>query len=412
MGPVGRLTVTKGPDVGRTFDLMDGQTLTVGRGRDTGTRLTDPRVSRLHCMLEVSRGQFRLTDHGSASGTRVNDAVVASRNLNPGDAIQIGETALVLSLADVHDRATILPRATVIEAPAAQAPASGKDLSGQVLSHYEVFTPIARGRTGVVYKARDRRDGKAVALKVLGPEYFGRPEAFQRFARAVHTVVKLRHENLVAVYTGAGKVNVICWIAMEFVDGESLTEVIRRIGPANMLDWRYALKVTAQIARALDAAHRLQIVHRNITPANILIQRVDNVAKLNDLILAKATEGMLNRQITAPGELVGDLRFTPPERTGDSADADPRSDLYGLGATVYALLTGRPPFEGHSLPETIALIRTAAPVPPRKFQLAIPELFQDVVLALLAKRPEDRPDSAADLLQSLERTARFQGITL
>ena len=407
---VGRLKVTYGPDAGHCFDLADGQILVIGRGRDTATRLTDPRVSRNHCVLEVRRGQFRLTDRGSASGTLVNGVAVTTRNLSPGDSIRVGETTLVLTLADVHDCVTITggnaPR------PVAQRAAGVKDLSGQTLSHYDILAPIARGRTGVVYKARDQRDGNAVALKLLGPEYSRCKEEFRRFARAVQTVVKLRHENLVAVYAGAGKANDVCWIAMEYVDGERLTEVIRRIGPANMLDWRYALKVAAQIARALDAAHRKQIIHRNITPANILIRHGDNLAKLNDLILAKATEGMLDRQITAPGEIVGDLRYTPPERTGDSAVVDPRSDIYSLGATVYALLTGRPPFEGHSLPETIVQIRTAVPVPPRKYQLAIPELFQDVVLSMLAKRPEDRPQSAADLLQTLERTARFEGILL
>jgi serine/threonine protein kinase len=413
---VGLLKVVDGLDAGRCFDLAEGQTLVIGRGRDTATRLTDLRVSRVHCVLEVSGGRFHLTDSGSASGTLVNGVAITTRDLSPGDTIRVGETTLVLTPADVHEQATITsggaPHPVAHAHAHTHTPAAVKDLSGQILASYEILSPIARGRTGVVYKARDRRDGKLVALKVLGPEYSRRQEEFRRFARAVQTVVKLRHENLVAVYAGAGKRNVLCWIAMELVDGESLTEVIRRIGPANMLDWRYSLKVAAQVARALDAAHKSKIIHRNITPANILIRRRDNLAKLNDLILAKATEGMLDRQITAPGELVGDVRYMPPERTGESAEVDPRCDLYSLGATVYSLLTGRPPFEGHSLPETIAQIRTAAPVPPRKYQLAIPELFQDVVLSMLSKRPEDRPSSAAALLQTLERTARYQGLAL
>ena len=410
MGVVGQLVVAAGPDSGRGFALADGQTLVIGRGRDSATHLTDPRVSRVHCVLEVSRGRFRLTDNASASGTRVNGIAVTTCDVSPGDTIRVGETTLILCFAGVHDRGTITDGSPA--RPVATPQAVVNDLGGQLISHYEVIAPIARGRSGVIFKARDRRDGKVVALKVLDPEYCRRKKEFQRFARAIHTVVKLRHENLVSVYAGAGKTNVVCWIAMEFVDGESLTEVIRRIGPANMLDWRYALKVAAQVARALDAAHASQIVHRNISPANILIRRGDNLAKLNDLILAKATEGMLNRQITMPGEIVGDLRYTPPERTGDLSVVDTRSDIYSLGATVYALLTGRPPFEGYSVPETIARIRTAAPVPPRKYQLAIPELLQDVVLSTLAKRPEDRPRTAADLLLALERTARYQGVGL
>jgi serine/threonine protein kinase len=407
---VGQLTVTAGRDAGRAFELADGQTLIIGRGRESATRLTDPCVSRVHCVLQVSRGHFRLTDNGSASGTFVNDEAVSIRNLSPSDSIRVGKTKMVLVLAGVHDRATVVERRA--RRRVARAPSGSGDLIGQSLSHYEIVAPIASGRTGQVYKAHDRRDGKVVALKVLSAEYSQRTEDFRRFARAVQTVIGLRHENLVAVYAGAGKKHVVCWMAMEYVDGESLTKVIRHIGPANMLDGRQALKIALQVGRALDVAHRNQIVHRNITPANILIRRADDLVKLNDLILARATQGSLGQQITAPGELVGDVHYTPPERTGDPAIVDPRSDIYSLGATVYALLTGRPPFEGHSLPETIGLIRTATPVPPRKYQLAIPDLFQDVVLSMLAKRPEDRPGSAADLIQSLERTARFQGLAL
>jgi len=251
-----------------------------------------------------------------------------------------------------------------------------------------------------------------VAFKVLGPEYSHSAEGFRRFSRVVQTVVGLRHENLVGVYAAAGKSQSLCWIAMEYVDGESLTEVILRIGPANMLDWRYTLRVAAHVARALELAHQRHIIHRNITPANILIRKVDNLAKLNDLILAKATEGMLSRQVTRPGELLGDLRYMPPERTLDEQRLDARSDIYSLGATLYALLTGRPPLEGHSITDTIARIRYVEPVKPRKYQLAIPELFQDLVLTMLAKRPQDRFQTATDLLSRLAQTAKDQGISI
>ena len=406
--------VVDGLDAGRCFDLANGQTVIIGRGRNSATRLTDPRISRVHCVLEVGRGQFRLTDSGSASGTLVNGEAVTRPEPQPGryDSDRRDDADLE-PCRHPRSRHEYRGPPTPARRPRPRAAAAGvKDLSGQVLSHYELLAPIARGQTGQVYKARDLRDGKPVAIKVLGPEYSERKKEFQRFARAVQTVVKLRHENLVAVYAGAGKTNLTCWIAMEYVEGESLTDVIRRIGPANMLDWRYAMRVAVHIARGLGAAHQSQIIHRNITPANILIRQCDNLAKLNDLILAKATQGLLNRQITAPGEIVGDIRYTPPERTVDESIADARSDIYSLGATIYALLTGRPPFVGHSLPDTVAQIRTAEPVKPRKYQLAIPEPFQDIVLTMLAKCPDDRYQSAGDLLVSLERTARYQGFPL
>jgi serine/threonine-protein kinase len=223
------------------------------------------------------------------------------------------------------------------------------------------------------------------------------------------TMLPIRHPNIVQLYA-AGKTGPYCWLAMEYVEGESLASVIPRIGTAGMLDWRYAFRVAVHIARALEAACEHDIVHRNITPANILIRASDKVAKLGDLMLAKALAGSLARQITRAGELVGDLLYLPPERTRSQAEVDCRSDIYSLGATLYALLTGRPPFEGHSAPELIKKIREDDAEPPKKYQLSIPDLFEGVVLQMLAKRPDDRHETPRQLLKDLDRVARYQGI--
>jgi serine/threonine protein kinase len=179
-----------------------------------------------------------------------------------------------------------------------------------------------------------------------------------------------------------------------------------------MLDWRNALRVAVHIGRALDFARQHQIVHRNITPQNVLVQSSDKLTKLGDLMLAKALEGSLAQQITRPGELLGEVHYMSPERTRSDAEIDSRSDIYSLGALVYALLTGRPPFEGATLIETISKIRQAEPVKPKKYQLSIPDLFEGAVLRMLAKRPADRFQTAASLLTDLERVAKFQGMTL
>jgi serine/threonine-protein kinase len=234
----------------------------------------------------------------------------------------------------------------------------------------------------------------------------------QRFVRAMKTVLPLRHPNLVTLY-GAGKVGQHCWLAMEYVAGESLTHVIQRIGVAGMLDWRHALRAAAHVGRALEYAHGQQIIHRNVAPPNILLRAEDKVAKLGDLMLAKALDGVLAQQVTRPGELVGDVNYMSPERTKSSMEGvDGRSDIFSLGATVYALLTGRPPFADVSLVETITKIRKADPEKPKKYQMSIPDLFEGTVLRMLAKRPEDRYQSAADLLKDLERVAKYQGVQI
>jgi len=233
----------------------------------------------------------------------------------------------------------------------------------------------------------------------------------QRFVRAMKTMLPVRHANLVTIL-GAGKTGPFCWIAMDYIDGESLTKVIQRIGVAGMLDWKNAFRVAVDIARALDYAHSQAIIHRNVTPPNILLRKSDKAALLGDLMLAKALEGSLAQNLTKPGELLGDVAYMAPERTRGTSDIDGRADLYGLGATVYAVLTGRPPFSGDALADVIAKIRSAEPEKPKKYQLSIPDMFQGAVLKLLAKRPQDRYQSAAELLKDLERVGKFAGVAV
>jgi serine/threonine protein kinase len=360
--------------------------------------------------VQVEGDDVVVLDRGSAAGTLVNGKKITQQKLRHGDVIQVGATQLRFESDETAGAST------VIKNEPASKPASGSEklseLVGKSLSHYEIGQVLAKGTSGLVFGARDTKEDRVAALKVLWPEFSKNDEEMQRFVRAMKTMMPLHHPNLVQLY-GAGRTGGYCWIAMEFVQGESLAQVIQRIGTANMLDWRHGLRYAIHVARALEYAHEQSIIHRNITPQNILVQQVDKVAKLGDLMLAKALEGTLAEQVTRPGELVGDLRYMSPERTrGNVNEIDGRSDIYSLGATVYALLTGRPPFEGGSLPETITKIRQADPVHPTKYQLAIPALFEGTVLKMLAKRPEDRFQTATDLLKDLERVAKFQGLTI
>jgi serine/threonine protein kinase len=282
---------------------------------------------------------------------------------------------------------------------------------GQTLSHYAVNLVIGTGRSSVVFQATDTRDNRPVALKVLQAEFSRDEEEMQRFVRGMKTVLPLRHPNLVTLY-GAGKTGPHCWMAMEYVAGENMQQVIDRIGVAGMLDWRRAFQVALHVGRALTHAAGQNIVHRNVTPTNILREATSKVVKLGDLMLAKALEGPLARQITRPGELIGDVNYMSPEQTHGTQDLDARSDLYGLGATVYALLTGRPPCPGSSLVEKITRIRQTEPEKPTRFQLSIPAQFEGIVLKLLSKQPERRYQTAAELVKELERVAKFSGVTI
>ncbi|HLJ97497.1 MAG TPA: FHA domain-containing serine/threonine-protein kinase [Gemmataceae bacterium] len=403
-----QLRVVTGPDQGRVFLLE--KSLVIGRGQETDTRLKDPQVSRVHCRINVDGDKSVLVHSSKTSDTLVNGQRAAHHELKPGDTIQIGSTQMRFELEGTPEASTLMMSSTPTK-PTASKTEKLAELVGQTLSHFVIDTILARGQAGMIFRARDTQNDNELALKVLWPEFARNDDEMQRFVRAMKTMLPIRHPNLVALY-GAGKTSSYCWIAMEYVAGESLTAVIERIGTAGMLDWRNALRVGVHVARGLAFAQQHHIIHRNIKPSNILIRESDKLTKLGDLMLAKALEGTLAEQITRPGELVGDIAYMSPERTyGGSANVDGRSDIYSLGATVYALLTGRPPFSTVSLAQTIQQIRNEEPVKPKKFQLAVPDLFEGTVLKMLAKRPEDRFQTAAELSAELERVGKFQGLS-
>ncbi|MCI0637600.1 MAG: serine/threonine protein kinase [Gemmataceae bacterium] len=293
--------------------------------------------------------------------------------------------------------------------PAAAPSEQLAELVGQMLGNYQILSVIAKGHSGTIFQAKDTKKDQIVAFKVLWAEFTQDEESMARFVRAMSTMLPVKHPNLVAIL-GAGRTGDYCWMAMEYVDGESLTQVIKRIGVAGMLDWRYALRVGVHVGRALEYAHGQHIIHRNITPANILYRPTDKIVKLGDLMLAKALEGNKAQEITRPGTILGDVPYMSPERTRVGLDVDGRSDIYSLGATMYALLTGRPPYDAKSLPELIAKIRKDEPEKPKKYQLSIPDLLEGTVLRMLSKRPEDRYQTATDMLVDLDRVAKFQGV--
>jgi serine/threonine protein kinase len=277
------------------------------------------------------------------------------------------------------------------------------------LAHFRLDAILAAGESGMVFKAWDTEKDRVAAVKVLTPDPMRQDEQKERFVRAMRTMIDIRHPHIVPLQY-AGKTGPYCWAAMEFVDGEDLTKVIQRIGVQGMLDWREAYRVAVHVGRALQEAYQRKIIHRNVTPANILRRHVDKVCLLGDLMLAKALEGSLARQVTQPGQLIGDVPYMSPERTRDQAEVDHRSDIYGLGATLYALLTGRPPFESHSLPDLVRRVRQEEPRQPRDYQLSINDKFQDVVLQMIAKRPEDRFQTPAELLKELDRIGRYNNL--
>jgi pSer/pThr/pTyr-binding forkhead associated (FHA) protein len=248
-----RLTVVAGADNGRSFVLSEGQVYVIGRGNDAQVQITDPRISRQHCQIDLTVNNGKLVDLNSTGGTFLNGEKIADSALNEGDRIQIGDSEMVFQ-GDVAAQTTLTSRPT---AEPVQEEFPVKDLSelvGKTIHHFRIEKKIAEGASGVVFTGTDEKKQRPVAVKVLWPELSKDEESARRFVRGMKAMFPIRHPNIVRLYS-AGMYKNLCWVAMEYIEGEDLTKVIERIGTAGMLDWQFGYRVAVQIGRALAAAY-------------------------------------------------------------------------------------------------------------------------------------------------------------
>jgi len=266
------------------------------------------------------------------------------------------------------------------------------------LSHigkYRLIARIGQGGMGTVYKAKQESLDKVVALKVLSPALARQRDYVERFIREAQASGQLNHPNIV-LGIDAGEADGYYYFAMEFVDGESLKEVLLRDGK---LPERRALEITAAVAAALEHAHEHNIVHRDIKPGNIFIAR-DGTPKLGDLGLAK--EIRTDQSITQAGIPVGTPYYISPEQVRGQRDIDQRADIYALGAMLYHLVTGVVPYDGH----TAAVVMTRHlndPIPdPRKNTPGLSDAILTIIRRCMQKDRQQRYQNAAQLREDVE----------
>ena len=282
---------------------------------------------------------------------------------------------------------------------------------GTRLGPYEILAAAGAGGMGEVYRARDTRLDRIVAVKVLSPDLGGRPEVMQRFEREARTVSTLNHPNICTLHD-VGTENGAPYLVMEYVEGETLAERLTR-GPLPLADaWRVAI----QIGEALDQAHRRGIVHRDLKPGNVMLAgaKGSTTVKLLDFGLAKvigpqagpAAPGTLTslptvaQALTAEGTIVGTFQYMAPEQL-ESKEADARSDIFAFGAVLYEMVTGRKAFEGHSQASLISAIMKDHPAPVSTLVPTSPPALDRAIRQCLAKDPEDRWQTARDLVREL-----------
>ena len=272
--------------------------------------------------------------------------------------------------------------------------------AGTRLGPYEIQSPLGQGGMGEVYRARDTRLDRTVAIKVLPGHRAGDPQFRERFEREARAVSSLNHPNICVLHD-FGNDGGVAYLVMECLEGETLAARLER-GPLPLAE---ALRYAIEIASALDAAHRRGVVHRDLKPGNIMLTKAG--AKLLDFGLAKvraltttAAEHTATLTVTTEGSLVGTFQYMSPEQL-EGREADARSDIFAFGATLYEMLTGQRAFTGASQASLIAAIMSAQPGPVSSGQPAVPPPVDRVVRLCLAKAPDDRWQSAHDLAEEL-----------
>ena len=264
---------------------------------------------------------------------------------------------------------------------------------------FEMEGEIGRGGMAIVYRARDTRLRRGVAIKLLPPDLAFRADIRTRFLREAEMAARLSHPNIVPIYTVDERDGLVFFV-MGLVIGESVGDRVRRVGALPVSEARRILR---EVADALSYAHERGVVHRDIKPDNILLDAESGRAMVTDFGIARAAseEGGASR-LTATGAAIGTPAYMSPEQCVGDRDIDGRSDLYALGAVAYQMLTGAPPFSGNNTPSVMMKQVTEPPVALRVRRAEIPEDLERIVMRLLEKDPANRFANGSELVAALD----------
>jgi serine/threonine protein kinase/Tol biopolymer transport system component len=282
--------------------------------------------------------------------------------------------------------------------------------SGTKLGPYEIQSPLGAGGMGEVYRARDTRLDRTVAVKILPAHLSESPEARQRFDREARAISSLSHPNICHLYD-VGQHDGISYLVMEYLEGETLGERLLK----GRLPLEQVFRVGAEICHGLEHAHRGGVVHRDLKPGNIMMTK--SGAKLMDFGLAKPptapmgtlsgsnSQATMSQPLTTEGTIVGTIQYMAPEQL-EGKEADKRSDIFALGSVLYEMITGKRAFGAKSTASTIASILAAEPKPLSAMQPLSPPALERVIAICIAKDPEERWQSCADISQQLQWVAK------
>src|SRR5262245_28465759 len=276
------------------------------------------------------------------------------------------------------------------------------DMLGVRIGNYRIVEKIGQGGMGTVYRAAHETLGRFAAIKMLRPGSHDR-EMVARLFNEARSATAIGHPGIVDIYDFGFLPDHTAYIIMEFLEGENLSERLRR---ERGLPYLHALQIVRAVARTLHAAHQRGVIHRDLKPENIFLvpdpeMPTGERVKLLDFGIAKGGHERVPQALTSTGVVMGTPPYMSPEQCRGATAIDRRADLYALGCVLYEILCGQPPFVG-SPGEVIAHHLYVRPSPPRRYDERIPPALQTLVLWLLQKEPEDRPATAAQVVAAID----------
>ena len=339
---------------------------------------------------------------GVAVADRLPETVDTSVVLSAGDTKGELEQQPLIDSLDIGATVTHTPLARQTTDRSRKHRTTGEP-EVETPSQYEVLGQLGRGGMGVVYKARHVPLDRIVAIKMILAGKHASADALARFRQEAEAAAKLSHPNIVSVYE-VGEYHGMPYFSLEYIDGSPMSDLL---ATASLSSQRSA-ELLEQVARAVHHSHQQGVVHRDLKPANVLITE-NGTPKVADFGLAKRLDEE-NGDQTRTGQILGTPGYMAPEQALGEKSIGPHTDVYALGATLYAMLTGRAPFVGPTPIETIQQVVAEDPVPPSRLQPGLDRDLETICLKCLEKDPTARYSSAAELADELQRVCESKPI--
>ncbi len=394
------ISFESGPQKGDQIKISEGQSILFGRDQQEG-KLADAKASRAHFRIKEHKGSYFLKDLDSTNGTHVNEQRIQDVvKLKIEDRIRVGETvgAFLIAPGEVEREDGSVG---VAPPPKRSTPRKSREpsLSGQTIGGYEVLSVVGKGGMGTVYLANQISLNREVALKVLSHQMTKDETFVKLFVDEARAAGQLNHPNIVQVYD-VGQANGLNFFSMEYLPLGSVEDLLAKEGTLSV---ERSMAIALDSARGLVYAERKKMVHRDIKPENLMISENQHI-KIADLGLAKSIREGAGQ--TGKEGILGTPHFISPEQA-QGKNVDTRSDLYSLGASLYRMLTGRSPFVAKTVKEIVRAQINDPPTPIQDISPETPDDVASVIEQLMEKDPEDRFQSAQELVDALEEIQRI-----